>query len=231
MNQLSQTRVTTETREVRAQERRKLGPMAYVELGAANGGILLNLGEGGFAVQSALAFQETGLAELRFQIPQLRGWLSARGRIVWMSENKTVAGIQFLELPETARREIRKWVAGKDMAAPARDQGPAPELGTTISATEYRGDPRIQAATERKAPEPPLADGPAVGAVRDTPGTMSNVSHKTGATGEAPAHDFHFSEYSMFAAEPSPAEVWIDAGQQGRGWRRVALLSLLTAAL
>src|SRR6202011_4802495 len=100
-------------------------------------------------------------------------------------------------------------------------------------ATEYRGDPRIQAppATERKAPEPPLADGPAVGAVRDTPGTMSNVSHKTGATGEAPAHDFHFSDYSMFAAEPSPAEVWIDAGQQGRGWRRVVLLSIVTGAL
>ena len=29
--------------------------MAYVELGEDNGGILLNLGEGGFAVQSALA--------------------------------------------------------------------------------------------------------------------------------------------------------------------------------
>jgi len=29
--------------------------MAYVELGQDNGGILLNLSEGGFAVQSALA--------------------------------------------------------------------------------------------------------------------------------------------------------------------------------
>src|ERR1700676_3766012 len=150
MSQLSQTRVTTETREARAQERRKLGPMAYVELGADNGGILLNLGEGGFAVQSALAFQRAELGELRFQIPQLRSWLSARGRMVWISENKTVAGSQFLELPETARREIRKSVAGKDMVEPARDQSPDRARGPPA----FRGAPRIQApqATEQKPP-------------------------------------------------------------------------------
>ena len=231
MSQLSQTRVTTETREARAQERRKLGPMAYVELGADNGGILLNLGEGGFAVQSALAFQGAELGELRFQIPQLRSWLSARGRIVWISENKTVAGIQFLELPETARREIRKWVAGKDMVEPARDQSPDPGLGTTISATACRGDPKIQApqATEQKPPVQrsirPNSE------VRDSGGATSNVSNNISPTVEAPTHDFRFSDYSMFAAEPSPAEVWIDAGQQGRGWRRVVLLSIVTGVL
>jgi TonB family protein len=35
----------------------------------------------------------------------------------------------------------------------------------------------------------------------------------------------------MFAAEPSPAEIWIDAGQQKRGSRRVVLLSILMAML
>src|ERR1700681_1428902 len=144
MSQLSQTGYGSVTREARARERRKLGPMAYVELGQDNGGILLNLGEGGFAVQSALAFQATEFAELRFQIPQVRGWLCARGRIAWMSENKTMAGIQFRELPDTDRREIRKWVAGKDWGASAGDERPAPGPGTSISATEYRGDPRIQ---------------------------------------------------------------------------------------
>jgi hypothetical protein len=104
MNQVSQTGSVSATRVARAQERRKLGPMAYVELGQDNGGILLNLGEGGFAVQSALAFQAIEFPELRFQIPQRRGWQTARGRIAWMSENKTVAGIQFLELPEATRR-------------------------------------------------------------------------------------------------------------------------------
>jgi len=35
----------------------------------------------------------------------------------------------------------------------------------------------------------------------------------------------------MFATEPSPAEIWIDAGQQKRGSRRVVLLSILMATL
>ena len=35
----------------------------------------------------------------------------------------------------------------------------------------------------------------------------------------------------MFAAEPSPAEIWIDAGQKKRGSRRVVLLSILMAVL
>jgi TonB family protein len=234
MNQLSQTGYVSATREARAQERRKLGPMAYVELGQDNGGILLNLGEGGFAVQSALAFQVSELAELRFQVPQVRGWLSARGRIVWMSENRTVAGIQFQELPETTRREIRKWVSGKDQGAPRTDEGLGPEPRTNIAATEYRGDPRIQVrgATEPKPSASQLGSAPATGAVRDL--VTPNGSRETGAssaTSETSAHDFRFSEYSMFAAEPSPAEIWIDAGHQKRGSRRVALLSILTAAL
>src|SRR5579859_3440377 len=102
--QMVRTGETSASGEMRAHVRRKLGHMAYVELGQDNGGILLNLGEGGFAVQSALSFQGVEFPDLRFQIPQSRGWLSARGRIVWVSENKTMAGIQFLELPEATRR-------------------------------------------------------------------------------------------------------------------------------
>jgi hypothetical protein len=145
-NQLSQPGSVSAKREARAQERRKLGPMAYVELGQDNGGILLNLGEGGFAVQSALAVQGTEFAELRFQIPQRRGWQKARGRIVWMSENKTVAGIQFLELSEAVRREIRNWIAAKENGAAATDKKQESEPLTNISATAYRGDPRSQAS-------------------------------------------------------------------------------------
>src|SRR6202171_6659547 len=94
----------------RAHIRRKLSPMAYVELGQDNGGILLNLGEGGFAVQSALALTSREFRELRFQVPAVQGWLTAGGRIVWMSDSKKEAGIQFNELTGEERREIQRWV-------------------------------------------------------------------------------------------------------------------------
>jgi len=97
----------------RAHMRRKLSPMAYVELGQDNGGILLNLSEGGFAVQSALALTSRVFSELRFQVPALQGWLTASGRIVWISDSKKEAGIQFTELPgRSAERNSQVGLGG-----------------------------------------------------------------------------------------------------------------------
>src|SRR5713101_5597113 len=104
------------TREARAHARRKPGPMAYVELGQDNGGILLNLSEGGFAVQSAMALTSHEFPQLRFQVPAVQGWQTASGRIVWISESKKEAGIQFTELPGAARTEIHKWVSSEGSA-------------------------------------------------------------------------------------------------------------------
>jgi TonB family protein len=211
--------------------------MAYVELGQDNGGILLNLGEGGFAVQSALAFQAIEFPELRFQIPQRRGWQTARGRIAWMSENKTVAGIQFLELPEATRREIRNWIAAKENGEPAIGKEDV-EPQRNISATTYRGDPRIQAARKANPEKPPRSPGSNQGSRRvanPAPASATQIgSQATGAIGttaEAPEQDFRFNDYSMFAAVPSREEVWGDGGRQKRSSQRLALASILIAAL
>src|SRR5260370_2426406 len=90
----------------RAHARRRMSPIGYVELGQENGGILLNLSEGGLAVRSALALTSRKFAELRFQVPVSQGWLTARGRIVWLSDSKKEAGVQFTELPGEARQQI-----------------------------------------------------------------------------------------------------------------------------
>src|SRR6266436_1604751 len=114
--------------ENRGHMRRKLSPMAYVELGQDNGGILLNLSEGGFAVQSALALTSREFSELRFQVPALQGWLTASGRIVWISDSKKEAGIQFTELPGEARREIHKWVLAEGEAERTKERIPAARI-------------------------------------------------------------------------------------------------------
>src|SRR5438445_6861822 len=100
--------------ENRGHMRRKLSPMAYVELGQDNGGILLNLSEGGFAVQSALALTSRDFTGLRFQVPQVQGWLTASGKIAWISDSKKEAGIQFTQLPGQARAAIQRWVATEE---------------------------------------------------------------------------------------------------------------------
>ncbi len=224
---------------MRAHKRRKPGPMAYVELGQDNGGILLNLGEGGFAVRSALAFQATEFPELRFQVPQLRGWRSAGGRIVWMSENKTVAGIQFLELPEASRLEIRKWASAEEAGERAEgEQRGTIEPRTMVSETAYPGDPRDRRAA---APMQAAANTTRTAALRESVAAarmppaavpvVQRAAARAGAAQAPPSQDFRFNEYSMFAAEPGSEQVWVEAGRQKIGAGRVALLLIVVAAL
>src|SRR5260370_6606741 len=65
----------------RAHARRRMSPIGYVELGQENGGILLNLSEGGLAVRAALALTSCKISELRVQVPVSLGWVAASGRI------------------------------------------------------------------------------------------------------------------------------------------------------
>src|SRR3982074_1271320 len=151
----------------RAHMRRKLSPMAYVELGQDNGGILLNLSEGGFAVQSALALTSREYPELRFQVPSLQGWLTANGRIVWISESKKEAGIQFTELPGEARREIKKGVSSAEADEPrerATTTRPAPahSVSNPPPAESVRPSARATRAPEepnRRILDPPYRGG------------------------------------------------------------------------
>ena len=218
----------------RAHIRRKLSPMAYVELGQDNGGILLNLSEGGFAVQSALALTSREFSELRFQVPAFQGWLTASGRIVWISDSKKEAGVQFTELPGEARREIHKWVSAEGAPEKAKERVPAAvSFGPTSRQPE--SDTRKQApnAPDRGAGiarERAVAVNAPVLAVRREPEPSQTSERQTVAVAEPPAQEFHFTDYSMFAAEPESEVVWQQrrAGHRG-SWRRAAVGVLVAA--
>jgi TonB family protein len=97
--------------ERRLSARLRIPSLGYVELGKNNGGILLNLGEGGLAVASATPLSTDSVGQMRFQIPGSRDWLEIKGEIVWLSESKREAGIRFVDLPEEARDRIKTWIS------------------------------------------------------------------------------------------------------------------------
>jgi hypothetical protein len=210
----------------RAHMRRKLSPMAYVELGQENGGILLNLSEGGFAVQSALTLSSREFSELRFQVPACQGWLTARGRVAWLSDSKKQAGIQFTELPGEARRQIHEWVSAEGDPKEARERTPAAFEGSPseqLFDTPYRGG--------GGAHEPAIAHN------AQPNGAQAEKEHDrtepaSTAIAEPPAQDFRFGEYSMFAAAASEKEaVWTEPARRRGNWGGAALLGILVAAL
>jgi TonB family protein len=202
--------------------------MAYVELGQDNGGILLNLSEGGFAVQSALALTSREFSELRFQVPALQGWLSASGRIVWVSDSKKEAGIQFTELPGEARREIQQWVTAEGSPEKVSERIPVAARASIPAAPEKPRDTRVDEPYRSGGGryEPTVAynaepESERAGTRRETAGV---------AVAEAAPQDFHFNDYSMFAATPEREAVWTEPARRKVGWR-VAVLGILMAAL
>jgi len=207
--------------------------MAYVELGQDNGGILLNLSEGGFAVQSALALTSREFSELRFQVPSLQGWLIASGRIVWISDSKKEAGIQFTELPGQARREIQQWVAAEGAPEKVAQRIPVAARPSVPAAPEKPRESRVdepyRTGGERYEPALPY-NARANGAEAESERARTQMEPVGVAVAEAPAQDFHFTDYSMFAAVPEREGVWAQPARRRGGWR-AAVLSILAAAL
>jgi len=218
----------TEPHGNRAHARRRILPIGYVELGQENGGILLNLSEGGLAVRSPLPLVSREFTGIRFQAPKSRAWLTASGRIAWLSDSKKEGGIQFTELPGDARQQIHKWAsADSDLedggqSLPASSQGRQPSeqiLGTPDRNHGENPEPakasnaRTQATQTQRELVPKLGQG--VDSIKAEP----------------PAQAFRFTDYSMFAAAPENQVVWAVPARRRKGWGGTTLLVLLVAAV
>ena len=204
-------------------------PIGYVELGHESGGILLNLSEGGLAVRSALALTSREFAELRFQVPVSRGWLTASGRIVWLSASKKEAGIQFTELPEGARKEIHQWASAEGESEDTRKSIPSSSEESEEPSREILDAPDHEGA---RTGEPPSARGARSQVAQTARERAPTPGEAVGVSAAGPlARGFRFTDYSMFAAEPEKDGSWIEPTRHRKGRGGTALLILLVAAL
>jgi TonB family protein len=97
--------------ERRSHIRRRVLSLEYIDLGSFNGGILLNLSEGGMYVQAVAGLSGDDLPQISFRLPDSTYVVKTNAQIAWTGESKKDAGIQFVNLPEEARLKIREWVA------------------------------------------------------------------------------------------------------------------------
>jgi len=85
----------------------------YIKVGDGNGGILMNIGEEGMALTTAEGLIGEFVPLLRFRLSQDGNWIEASARIVWLNDSKKGAGIEFVEISDEDREEIRRWVHSK----------------------------------------------------------------------------------------------------------------------
>ncbi len=104
--------------------------LTQVELGNGHSGVVLNMSEAGMAVAVAHAFTVGELLpRIFFQLPGSSSSSVQRveisAEIVWLSESKKGAGMQFVGLSADARNRISSWIAS-ERTAPEFEHLPKP---------------------------------------------------------------------------------------------------------
>jgi hypothetical protein len=120
--------------ERRAHPRQRIQSLTYVELGNGNGGIALNVSEGGMTVVAAQPLDAEGTLDIALQLPQTRKRLQLKGEVRWLSDSRKEAGFQFIDLSSEALADIRDWMA--------REASPQPVDEKFAPLPTYREPPR-----------------------------------------------------------------------------------------
>lgn len=102
--------------------RQKVQNLVYVNLDHENGGIIRDVGEGGIAVQTVSALQVNDQVPVRFELLGPRARVEATGRVAW-TDPLGQAGMEFLELPGRARKQLKDWIFTQLLASAYRASG------------------------------------------------------------------------------------------------------------
>ena len=111
----TQTGSSLDGRDRRICARQQVKSLAYLDIGADNGGIVLNISETGVAVHAVSVLPAEPLVDLRLQLPRSSKRLETKGKVAWTSSTKKEAGVEFVDLPEEVRLEIREWLASENL--------------------------------------------------------------------------------------------------------------------
>jgi len=114
----------------RTEPRTTPASLTQVELGNGHSGVVLNISEAGMAVAVAHAFKVgEHLPRIFFQLPGPSSSsvqsFEISAEIVWLSESKKGAGMQFVGLSADARNRISSWIA-RERTAPEFSHLPKP---------------------------------------------------------------------------------------------------------
>jgi PilZ domain len=131
--------------ERRTSLRKRPLSLVYVELGAANGGMMKDLGEEGFALRAMMPLAPEVNTVFCFSLDESTR-IEGEAFIEWVEDKGRVAGLKFLDLPEHSRQKLQKWLYGD--LEPTRQEmetseaKPAPNFSMAELRTELRQELR-----------------------------------------------------------------------------------------
>ncbi len=126
--------------ERRRHTRTRPGALVYLDLGAANGGIITDLTEDGAGIQAVSPLDALTTVSIRFHVPDSQTRIKAAAQIMWVSESRRHAGLRFLDFPEETTAQIRGWLGSP--AAPSKELVQQTNAQNTPSYEEVFVNPR-----------------------------------------------------------------------------------------
>src|SRR5208283_3967222 len=127
--------------ERRKKIRNRPRTLVYVELESANGGMMRDLSEEGFALRAMMPLQAGGKTQFAFSLDGERR-ISGEGRIAWIKEDGRVAGIEFCGMTQSAREEIREWLGAPERPAARERRSAAFGVSEASTLEELREEAR-----------------------------------------------------------------------------------------
>ncbi len=120
---------STQQGDRRAHPRYRPLSLAYVTIGENNGGIVVDVSEGGLQLVAAEALLSGEDFRLCIRPSNPPDPIVVIGRIVWLSKSRKSAGFCFVSPSEQVRQQIRRWIAQELRVSltPPRPTAPATE--------------------------------------------------------------------------------------------------------
>jgi TonB family protein len=92
-------------------------PRLYVAMsGSSAGGILHDVSEGGVALDVVDSTPSDERVHLDFDMSETGEHFEGLGRVIWKNESASRIGIRFVDLPDSSRNKVRKWLLEKSSA-------------------------------------------------------------------------------------------------------------------
>jgi hypothetical protein len=95
--------------ERRQSPRKRFDHLLYVEVEPGNGGMVLNFSEHGFGFRAVKRVRPKEEVKFAFNLADQRR-LEGRGRLEWADKDGRVAGLQYTDVSEEFRSEMRQWL-------------------------------------------------------------------------------------------------------------------------
>jgi hypothetical protein len=90
--------------------------LAYISLPSDNGGIVIDVSEGGLGFHAIAPVEADGPIHFRFAMDSSER-VKAVGELAWKDETGKTCGLRFTELPDEVREQIRVWIGRSNLEA------------------------------------------------------------------------------------------------------------------